>query len=113
MFVSADTGGLLSLFIGFSLLSVLEIIYFFTIRVCVRSYRRKNSTIPTVLLHRSPSLVFPPVWMHKNRDIFLKGNQTVHATGGAFDHDGAGRNYRVLNGLEIMKTYLAKTDNHC
>lgn len=40
-FLTANTGGLLGLFMGFSLLSVIEIVYYFIIRIWWRVWRKK------------------------------------------------------------------------
>lgn len=39
---SANTGGLLGLFMGFSLLSVIEIVYYFTLRLWSRIWKKKS-----------------------------------------------------------------------
>lgn len=38
---TANTGGLLGLFMGFSLLSVIEIFYYFTLRLWSRIWKKK------------------------------------------------------------------------
>nr|XP_012222920.1 PREDICTED: pickpocket protein 28-like [Linepithema humile] len=45
----SSTGGLLGLFLGFSFLSFMEIIYFLTLRMGYRWYKRRNSPRPAVL----------------------------------------------------------------
>jgi len=44
-FISAITGGLLSLFLGFSMLTLLEIFYFITIRLACSLQRKKKIEI--------------------------------------------------------------------
>jgi hypothetical protein len=41
--VKANTGGLLGLFMGFSLLSIIEIFYYFTLRLWWRILKRKKA----------------------------------------------------------------------
>ncbi|XP_046741816.1 pickpocket protein 28-like [Diprion similis] len=50
----SNTGGLLGLFMGFSFLSLVEIIYFITLRLWCRIYRRKSLSVQT------PLQVMPP-----------------------------------------------------
>lgn len=48
-FTVASTGGLLGLFLGFSFLSFMEIVYFSTMRLWCRLYRQRVSSKPTAL----------------------------------------------------------------
>ncbi|EZA54394.1 pickpocket protein 28 isoform X1 [Ooceraea biroi] len=45
----SSTGGLLGLFMGFSFLSAMEIVYFLTLRAWCRMYRRRQAAKPAVL----------------------------------------------------------------
>ncbi|XP_076161404.1 pickpocket protein 28 isoform X2 [Ptiloglossa arizonensis] len=58
----SSTGGLLGLFMGFSFLSLVEIVYFLTLRICCRMY--KNNQTPRTILHVHPldssqNIVYP------------------------------------------------------
>jgi amiloride-sensitive sodium channel len=47
VFVSANTGGLLGLFMGFSFLSAIEVIYFISLRLwCAMSKKKKITDGP-------------------------------------------------------------------
>lgn len=60
---TASTGGLLGLFLGFSFLSFMEIIYFLTLRVGYRWYSRRSSQRPPPLkihpLDDSKKVIYP------------------------------------------------------
>ncbi|EFN82792.1 hypothetical protein EAI_01951 [Harpegnathos saltator] len=45
----SSTGGLLGLFLGFSFLSFMEMVYFLTMRLWCRLYRQRSSQRPVVL----------------------------------------------------------------
>ena len=74
MFTLANIGGLLGLCLGFSLLSVVEVIYFFTLRWCVLVCRRKkmkdqvivspDTTVGMDSLELSKSAVFDHIFRH-------------------------------------------------
>lgn len=57
---SADVGGLLGLFMGFSVFSIIEIIYFFIIRPCnVEVIERRRPTFRRTLAKRRARRTLP------------------------------------------------------
>lgn len=110
-FILASTGGLLSLCLGFSLLSVLEIFYFFTIRVCIRSYRKyqrgklspQANSSKKFVFSQSPARVVPLQAWTSIRNELNFGSQRLLLAPTSLNYNNENRgSVRLVEGLQML-----------
>lgn len=80
-FILANVGGLLSLFMGFSVVSIIEILYFMTIRPYCALRKGNTSSTPINVIQKPSKSWNSEIGIEVNRSTFAKLNSVTERYG--------------------------------